>query len=281
MTLLNRRGLFFLICVWMLSSVTMMNASVVSAAERDDTDQAIGKLKKDFSDGAYDSERNAGRLSKELSEIFNSRNDAQGFPQKIEKTIDSNAAAKGEMGEIERFIRFVMNKSVKLRNDYLDELTAVGWDSLLDAKRLEKDNDMAESKAVIEKAKIVVERYKAKTQQMLADNLKDIDAINISPSSKQAFRNGYVKASVARKGGIEELWQLESQIIAEAESIIYHLEARRSYWSVDDGALLFKKQNDLDIYRSYLKSITDLSQQQEDIQKKSFDSALKKLEVIQ
>lgn len=281
MPLLNRSGLFFLITVLTLSGIAMMNAPVVSAAERDDTDQAIGKLKKDFSDGAYDSERDVGRLRKEFSDIFNSRNDAQGFPQKIDKTVDTHSTAQGEMGEIEGFIRLVMNKSVKLRNDYLDDLTAIGWDSMLDSKRLEKDKDMTESKAIIERARDVVERYKSKTEQMFADNLKAIDTINISPSSKQAFRNGYVKASVARKGRIEELWQLESQIIAEAESIIYHLEARRAHWSVEDGTLLFEKQNDLDIYRSYLKSITDLSQRQDDIQKQSFDSALKKLDIIQ
>jgi hypothetical protein len=280
MSLLNRSGLLFLISFLMLSGFAMMNAPAVFAAELDDTDQAIGQLKKDFSTGVYDSDHDVGRLRKEFSDVFNSRNDAQGIPQKIDKNIDTHPTAQGDMGEIERFVRLVMSKSVKLRNDYLEDLTAVGWDSLLNAKRLEKDSGMTESKLIIEKARAVVELYKAKTDQMLADNLKAIDTINISASSKQAFRSGYVKASVARKGRIEELWQLESQIISEVESIIYHLEARRAHWSVQDGQLLFEKQNDLDIYRSYLKSITDLSKWQEDIQKQSFDSALKKLDVI-
>lgn len=280
MSLLNRSGLLFLIGFLMLTGFVMMNSSAVFAAEPDDTDQAIGQLKKDFSTGVYDSNQGRGRLSKEFSDVFNSRNDAQGLPQKIDKNIDPQPKAQGEMGEIERYVRFALNNSVKLRNDYLDDLTAVGWDSLLDAKRLEKDTGMAQSKLIIEKARGVIDVYKAKTEQVLIDNLKAIDLMKISENSKKAVRSGYVQASVERKKKIEELWQLELQIASEVESIIYHLEARRAHWSVQDGQLLFEEQNDLDIYRSYLKSITDLSKRQEEIQKQSFDSALKKLDVI-
>ncbi|MEZ5457049.1 MAG: hypothetical protein R3F04_13220 [Lysobacteraceae bacterium] len=51
------------------------------------------------------------------------------------------------------FSKQFIGQMASLQNDYLIELEVIGWNGILDFRRIEKDETLAESGAIIQKAK--------------------------------------------------------------------------------------------------------------------------------
>jgi hypothetical protein len=113
-------------------------------------------------------------IQKGFSELSSSATDSQGVPQRIEKELDTTPVAKGEIGEIERYMKSVMNQGNSYRNDYFLELEAIGWLKILDPVRLKNDTTLMESKFIIKNARNIIEKYRSLTDTLLNKARDDI-----------------------------------------------------------------------------------------------------------
>jgi hypothetical protein len=205
-------------------------------------------------------------IQKGFSELSNSATDSQGVPQRIENNIDTTPVAKGVYGEIERYMKSVMNQGNSYRNDYFLELEAIGWLKILDSDRLKNDITLMESKFIIKNTRNIIEKYKSITDTLLSKARDDIKNINVSESQKRQLEKGYDKGLIKAKADADATWSLELAIHGEFEKIINLLSARKGSWVIENGQILFKNESDLNFFNSCIASIQDLKAQQEAIQ---------------
>lgn len=205
----------------------------------------------------------------QYSEILEASIDSQGFPQRITKSINTTPKTHGEFGEMEKFIKEFMDKIVSQRNDYLLELEAIGWSSILDPNRIQDDRTFIESKVTIQKAENIVNKYKKQTNALLANAKENILSLNLSDESKKEALAGFDKGMKEATNNIDTLWFLESKTISEFENIIMLLSAKKGAWIIEDGQILFYNNNDLERFNSYITSIQNIMKQQEEIQRQS------------
>lgn len=220
----------------------------------------------------------ASEIQNRVSTIAKSGIDAQGVPQRIEEKLDTAPVAKGDSGEMERFMKTQMNKMVSLRNDYLLELDAIGWDKIFDMDRIKQDSSLVESKAMIKKAKDIVVKYKEKTHNLFEGSRMEIDNLNLSGNSKQEFIRGYEDGIANARTKTDTLWDLEAKVVSEFESIFALLDARKSSWAIQNGQILFADNSDLDTFNSYIAKIQELTAKEEAIQKVNIGELNNKLD---
>jgi len=218
-------------------------------------------------------------IQQELGRVTSASTDSNGLPARIERTPAENPKAKGEFGEMERFIKELIDRFVVQKNDYLLELDAIGWNSLLDTKRIKNDTTLSESKVMIERAKIIVVKYEKKTADLINGARGDINALNMSELNKREMLAGFEKGISKSSKKIDDQWKLEKQVLLQFENIIMLLAARKN-WVVQDEQILFQSKDDLAKFNSYIVTIQRLGQQQEQIQKSSFTEVNQNLNAL-
>jgi len=231
-----------------------------------------------FSQQKQEAKQALSEIQHQYSKLIESATDSQGFPKRIEKPINTTPKARGEFGEMERFIKEFMDQIASQRNDYLLELEAIGWNSILDVNRIKADTTFIESKVTIQKAKEVVKKYTDKTKTLLNNTKDKIRSLNVSESSKRTMLSGFDRGMKKAKKDIDTLWMLEEKTILEFENIIALLSSRRSVWVVEGEQILFYSDSDLNRFNSYIASIQSISKQQEAIQRQSIQTVNSKID---
>lgn len=102
-----------------------------------------------------------------MSRVASSTTDSSGLLARIERAPAETPKAGGEFGEMERFVKEFIDRFVAQRNDYLLELEAIGWNSILDAQRVKNDTTLSESKVMIARAKAIIDKYEKKTADLM------------------------------------------------------------------------------------------------------------------
>ncbi|HKQ78998.1 MAG TPA: DUF4339 domain-containing protein [Blastocatellia bacterium] len=215
----------------------------------------------------------ATEIQKEFSTFANSITDSKGAPQRIERIVDVSPKAKGEFGEMERFIKTFMNKMASNRNDYLLELDAIGWEKILDPGRMKADKTLIESKVMTQKAKEIVIKYREKTDVLLENARKDINSLNLSENSRSEMLRGFDNSMEKSKHRIDEMWNLEARVISEFENIFALLSEKKKSWAISNEQIIFYNNDALNRYNAYLESVQNIVQQQEAIQKQSIEAS--------
>lgn len=216
-------------------------------------------------------------IQNQYSEIIESSSDSQGMPKRIDKPIDTTPQARGEIGEMERFMKEFMNQIVSQRNDYLLELEAIGWNSILDPQRIRDDKGFVESRVTIKKAKYIVAKYREKTNLLLHNARKKLQSLDMSASLKRAANSGIDRGMENAKTQIDSMWTMEENVVVECENIIELLSARKDAWVVQESRFLFYNNTDLNKFNSYIASIQGLVNQQQQIQKQRLETVDKNL----
>jgi hypothetical protein len=215
-------------------------------------------------------QRDIARLSNEVSKSGHvpaeSLGDAGAGPQ-----------TSGELGEMERFIRDCIDRTAADAHDYNLEVNAIGWNSILDAQRLEKDPTLSESRLMISRAKSIVDKYELKSTTGLKETRERISTLPISEEAKAGLRTGFDRN--ANKGNqiIQTQWQLERQIMSQFENII-SLMADGKGWRVKDGRIVFQSSDDLAQFRSFIEKIGPLTERQEQAKKDALAEAQQMIE---
>ena len=211
-------------------------------------------------------------IQHKYSEMIESSSDSQGLPKRIDKAIDTTPQARGEFCEIERFMKEFINQIASQRNDYLLEIEAIGWYSILDPQRLRVDKGLVESRVTINKAKSIVAKYRHKTDILLHNARKKLESLDMSASLKQRAISGFDRGMEKAKSQIDSMWTLEEKVIVEFENSINLLSARNDAWLLQENPILFYNDTDLNEFYSYITSIQGLLNQQLQIQKQSVET---------
>ncbi len=225
-----------------------------------------------YSNQKHNAEKMLSEVQVQFSNLVDSATDTRGMPRRIEKPIDVTPKAHGDYGEIERFMKTYMDEIISLRNDYLLELEAIGWNRILDAERIKDDTGFIESKIIIRKAKQIVEKYQKKTDILMSKTRKDILSLKIEEPLKRELLQGFERGVERAKVQNNEMWGMERDVIGEFENIINLLSARSGSWVVQDGKLTFYNEEDLSRFNYYIASIKSIVSKQNQIQKQSLES---------
>lgn len=216
-------------------------------------------------------------VQQEMARITNKSLDSSGLPTRVERSPATIPQANGEFGEMERFMKEHMDRVVTQRNDYLLEVEAIGWDSILDAQRIKNDARLSESKVMIERAKAIVDKYEKKTAGLMQDTRLRIGATTMSGSTKKKILEGFDDGFREAGAQIDKQWNLEKQVIREFENIVLLLATSKG-WIVEGGQILFYSDAELSRFNSYIQRIQQIVQQQEQIQKNSYAKVNQRLE---
>lgn len=211
-------------------------------------------------------------IQRSFASMMKSGTNAQGLQQRSERGVDVAPTTKGDLGEMERFMKTFMNKIASQRNDYLLELDAVGWTKILEPERVRQDNGLIESKFIIQRAKNIVAKYKISMHTILNNARKDINTLNVSEEHRASVLRGFDNSMAKTGGSLDTLWDLEAETISEFENIITLLSERNGEWAIKDGQILFKSPEDLNTFNSYLAAIKDLAGKESMFQKQGLDS---------
>lgn len=235
--------------------------------------------------GLYAAEKSKGQVQiavssvqEELSRVAKASRDPDGFATRIERSPASAPKAEGEFGEMERVMKRFIDTFAALQNDYLSELNAIGWNSILDANRLRQDPALSETRTILTRAKVIVAKYRQKTLDSIAEGQEHIGRLNLSASTKKQMSDGYARGMKKGVDQAENLWELENQILLEVGNIVSLLGT--SGWEVQGTTLVFHRDLDLDKYKSYLANIEKLGTQQEQARQGNLAAVEKRLEDI-
>lgn len=207
-------------------------------------------------------------IQQELARTVAASTDSNGYPVRMERTPLDTPKTKGELGELERFLKELIDRQVALRNDYLLDIDAIGWSAIFDAKRIKNDVMLTESNMMVEKAKTIVDKYESKSRDVINGARANINALNVSNSTKQEFLVGFEKGIGESRKNMDEQWKLERQVLLQFENVFLFLTKQKN-WAVEGDQILFSNKDDLAKFNSYVVTIQRLTQQQQQIQKNS------------
>ena len=220
-------------------------------------------------------------IETQFEKIAKSSSSPSGIPERIQEEIQTSPKSKGVFGEMERFVKIFMDRSVSLRNDYLLELSAVGWDKILDLTRLKNDRTFVESKFTINKVKEIVEKYKTLTNNLFEEGaFAEIDRLEIDEDFKQEMKDGFKRGLGTTKIMIDRNWFLEEKCLLEIEKIIDLLSTHKDVWVIENSQILFYNENDLKEFNAYIYNIQEIVKEQQLIQQQSIDKAKESLKLI-
>ena len=226
---------------------------------------------------AHDSREQMARMGasmqKELDAVARSVQEA-----KPTAKIDTTPAAGGEVGEMERFGRTFLSRMAELRNDYLRQLDSIGWDGILDAKRIAADKGLVQSRQMVGKARALVASYKDKALATIESARADIDKLPISDEARRGFRKGFEKSLETSRGRLVEQLTLEAGIVDEVGKLFDLLAAKSGTWAVRGGKVVFTDQATLSGFNAHLAEMQKLSARQGALQKQALESTRAKLE---
>lgn len=180
---------------------------------------------------------------------------------------------------MERFVKEFIDRFVAQRNDYLPELEAIGWNSILDAQRVKNDTTLSESKVMIARAKAIIDKYENKTADLMQGTKAHINSLNMSESTKREMLAGFDRGMSKAGKQIDEQWKLEKQVVVQFENVFLLLAASKK-WVVEGEQILFYTDDDLARFNSYIGTIQNLTQQQEQLQKKSYAEVNQNFEAL-
>ena len=234
----------------------------------------------------YESQKQEAReamsdIQDQFSDLASQSTTLNGLPRKVNVSKQPVSRASGEVGEIEYYMKNYIKELAEQRNSYMTEVEAIGWSTILSPNRIHSDTSFKESMSIIANAKLIVEKYRLKTDSILNDTRAQIATLNVSSIIKSDMRSGFDHGMETVGGQIQEMWRMEMAVVEEAEKMILLLSNNRDDWSVNSGQLNFHSKPKLAAYMDHLKTIQELVQKQQQIQQQSFQAVNENLNSVQ
>lgn len=219
----------------------------------------------------------ADSLSKHFSEM--EKNIGTDEDLKPQRTVDTTPSTTGSAGQMELFAKRHLNRNIELRNQYLAELAANGWNDILNGDRLTKDIDFSESRLIIARTKASIQKFGLKTRATLDEARADLDKLDLTSLEKAQFAAGFEKGAQESVKTADEIWELESRVVGHVEEMIEFLATRRNEWTVQQNQMLFQKDEDAEKFNSYMAAIQATAAEQETVRRRAYNEAQRKIQV--
>ena len=144
----------------------------------------------------------------------------------------------------------------------------------LDGKRLREDSNLAQSRAMVEQGKSIVDKYEKKTVTLMHDTMNRIDTLSIPESLKSGLRSGVNRGGIL----ISKQWAFERQVMLEIEKIV-DLLASSKEWMIVREQIVFLNAEDRERFYSSIKEIQRINRECKQLQNENlatFDQAIEK-----
>lgn len=203
-------------------------------------------------------------------------------PDSLPKPVDIRpavATAQGDTGKAEVVIKEMLNEFAAAHNAYLAEIQALGWYTLLDAKRLRKDTSLEESWSIVKGGERIARKYQQHSLDLIdAMPEKVKQAAFRSERSRESMLQGFKASQPKARQNARELWALEFAAIDEMRGIVQLLDHQRGHYQVSDTQVLFKTHADLAAYNKHIEELGRIGRQQQVLQQRMMEATAADLE---
>lgn len=169
----------------------------------------------------------------------------------------------GEAAEKARLLDLYFLRMAELRDEYLQELEAHGWNTLLDPARLKSDRDLAQSRQILQRVRASVGKYKRKAGEALDALPQRVDELALSDTRKNDMRAGFQRGLTQSRPKVEQVWDLEMQTVEQFENLARFLSEHAAAWTVEDEQYVFRNAQDRSRFNAYLGTVRDLGIRQD------------------
>ena len=181
------------------------------------------------------------------------------------------AAAQDARADLEEFHRLSYSLTSKLEDqtsEYQHALDATGWKRILDSDRLKQDKTLTGSKAIVQKAKEVVAKYRAMNLATLDDTRKDVAALKVSEPARKKIMTLFEGSSAYSNDTVNALWDCMDKEIAEYDAIFIQLSNKKVNWAPSNGKVLFTEQSDIDTFNLHFNAVRDAIKKEDEIRER-------------
>ncbi len=154
-----------------------------------------------------------------------------------------------EGGEAEVLLKNYFTEVSILRNTYTSEFDRIGWESMLDADRLNNDTDLSESKKIVQKALEIHDVTEKKATILGQDVKADIRNLNVPEDLKRDMLRGLDEGIDKRRKSFQQLRDL----LGLVKNIILFLNSTE--WTVDGEQILFANDKDVAKYNFMMEGL--------------------------
>ena len=193
-------------------------------------------------------------MMQDVEKVLAESRGADGLPKHTDFRLETGTLPKGasSMEMARHLMQTVVNDSIAVQNDYLAAMEKDGLERLLLAERLDADKDFSESRKIVGALRKTAEIYRDKSLAVANSVPQRLEKYDMSPGDKRDYLRGYERTGSRT---VQETWKYELAIIDHMGRAIDLLEATRSDWTVEDGMIVFGRDEDLDTYNAIMADI--------------------------
>lgn len=191
--------------------------------------------------------------------------------ERINLGIDTKPVASGDAGEIESTFRSFLIKTLDDHNDYIDEVTDSGIDTVFDGS-LGGDPGLKKSKRIISTIKGCISKYRKRSFARFRNTRKEIERLDIDKNLKKDVLTHYDKSWKQTKPVLIKRWDIESNALKEYEKMINHLSFTKGSWRFTNNELRFKTDYNVKKYNNYIHRLEELELESKNLQRESLQS---------
>lgn len=183
----------------------------------------------------------------------------------IKYSDSSKSKASGELGELEKFIKECINRTISMRNETTTELQKINWESLLLAQRIKNDPTFSESFYMLKKAKNVFSESEKAMHAYFDDISKSIKGLKLSREIKEQLESSFISSLNKSKISMRKYYELTYEGITEMENLFKYLSEYRN-WEIRENKIIFASDDDLKYFNEIMTSLHNKFIQQQEIQ---------------
>lgn len=216
------------------------------------------------------SQDSAGRLSEKMTTLIDQTTD--NTLTRIED-IEAGPQRPGMKGQLSTFATAMFNEMIAIQNEYIAELTVIGWDTVLDPARLKADPDMTQSAQMLTQARDAATRLCAQQERRLEAKARQVvSELTLRESDRKTLFQSFMRGMEEKAPVRAEICRLEVAIIDEVGEVLFVL-AGDPNWVHEDGMFLFSDDQNVETFNTHWGAIQTMSAKQKALQKDAMTEA--------
>lgn len=181
---------------------------------------------------------------------------------------DAGKPTRSDLEKLQKSFQAMMEISMRLEEDYKEDLTEVGLNRLLLAERIAADKDFKQSRQIIGAARQVIEKHKKIAQEEDEAFLKDLGKLSLEGIATEMMVMRIRGIMHASQPNLDKLRGIDTTIAGHYEQAINHLEATQGTWKLEGESVVFSKDTDAERYKTFFDEVDKCVQMQADLAQK-------------
>lgn len=187
-------------------------------------------------------------LQDDYNRLVNEGFDQDGLPLQVAPKEMAPFEAGTDIERLTYFAQETLNELIVLRNSYLSSIDEAGINGLLDAERLRKDQNLQESRIIIDRVTKNLTSYQDNLQNRILIIKREAWELELSSPDRNELIEAFIEGVDKGQEERDELLMLEWKALHLIEDIIDILAASPD-WSVENGELVFSQDQDVESYQ--------------------------------